>query len=214
MPAADDAALFDSLAEHAAGFGFELTPAQIGQFVAFTDLLQQWSARVSLLSAGSREEIVNQHIVDAFAVASLVGPGMRVADLGSGAGFPGVPVAIARPEATVILVESRRKRANFLRAVARFVRLPNVVVCEQRIEDIGIEFPVCDAVASRAVWPIAEFLAVAVPLLRSGGAAIAMKTPKALEEARQPPPAFTGPRLIPYDLPAAGARVLIVYVKR
>src|SRR5574337_244260 len=102
--------LLASLVDEAYGFGIELDNDQIEQFAAFTELLLQWSARLSLTGAQTADAIIGEHIVDALSVAAMISNRTRVADLGSGAGFPGIPVAICRPDATVILVESRRKR--------------------------------------------------------------------------------------------------------
>jgi len=207
MPAA-----LDELGHGATALGESLSDAALSQFQAYLDTLLLWRQRVSLTGASTAVELVRFHVLDALRIAPLVGPGSRVADLGSGAGFPGVPLAIARPAATVVLVEPRRKRANFLRAVVRVARLTNAVVEEARAEDLHESLAGgCDVVVSRAVWALDAFLALARPLLRSGGLAVAMKGPKADSEAWVVQPGFAAADVVRYTLHGGVARRLLTY---
>jgi 16S rRNA (guanine527-N7)-methyltransferase len=98
----------------------------------FVGELQRWGARMNLVGSTRREEIA-RHVEDSLAAAELLPPGSRVVDLGSGAGFPGVPIALARPDLRVVLVEIREKRVAFLRHVARELA-PGVEVRATSIE--------------------------------------------------------------------------------
>ena len=207
MPAA-----LDELVRGATDLGESLSDAALSQCRAYLDTLLLWRQRVSLTGASTAVELVRFHVLDALHVAQFVGPGSRVADLGSGAGFPGLPLAIARPAATVVLVEPRRKRANFLRDVLRAARLHNAAVEEARVEDLhGVLAGGCDVVVSRAVWGLDVFLALARPLLRSGGLAVAMKGPKADSEAAAAQPGFAAADVVRYTLHGDVVRRLLTY---
>jgi 16S rRNA (guanine527-N7)-methyltransferase len=207
MPAA-----LDELVHGAAGLGESVSDAALFQFRAYLDTLLLWRQRISLTGASTAVEVVRFHVLDALRICPLVGLGSRVVDLGSGAGFPGVPLAIARPAATVVLVEPRRKRANFLREVVRVAGLSNAAVEEARAEDLRAALAGgCDVVVSRAVWALDVFLALARPFLRIGGVAIAMKGPKADTEVTTAPPGFVAGDIMTYELHGGVARRLLTY---
>jgi 16S rRNA (guanine527-N7)-methyltransferase len=202
------------LARGAAGFGIDLCSAQIAAFQTYIETLLFWRARLSLTGATSESAIVHDHIIDSLSIARFIQAGQRVADLGSGAGFPGIPLAIAGPEAAIWLVESRRKRANFLREAIRQCKLDNVQVIEGRAESLPAEsVGTFDIVVSRAVWTISDFLEMAKPLLRIGGQAVAMKGPRGLAESTSHP-AFSQPHVVRYELHDGIERMLLVFEKR
>jgi len=173
-----------------------------------------WRLRLSLISVADVRTIVRNHILDCLTVARFIRPGFRVADIGSGAGFPGIPLAIACPDAQVDLIESRRKKANFLREVVRNARLGNAQVIEARAESVGVEFVgVYHIAVSRAVWEIPGLLQVCGKLLQRGGLAVAMKGPKALTEAASHPNGFSEPQTVAYDLAGGERRALLLFRK-
>jgi 16S rRNA (guanine527-N7)-methyltransferase len=157
----------DALFNGARDLGVELDEAARAALDAFVELLALWSPKVNLISCADGRELVERHLLDALVAAPLLGSGGRLVDLGSGAGFPGVPLAIARPDAAVVLVEPRRRRASFLREVRRNVPLANVSVLEQRAEDAGSV--TADVVTCRAVWPVATVVHFARSWVRPGG---------------------------------------------
>ena len=177
----------------------------------YVETLLLWRQRISLTSAKTPQSIVLDHILDSLYIAPFLKPGFRVVDIGSGAGFPGVPLAIVCPEARFILLESRRKRANFLREVARQVQLPNVEVAEKRAEDLMVDLSqLFDLVVSRAVGPVRELLALSATLVRRNGLVIAMKGPKGLDEPVAHPE-FTAAAVVEYDLPSGARHLLLVH---
>ena len=187
----------------------------------FIEEIQRWSKIVDLLSQTDPETIIRKHIIDSFSLLPLIPSGSRVLDLGSGAGFPGIPIATANPNIQATLIEARRKRANFLKEVIRTLNLHNSRAYEGRAEKLAEEkgwqigF---DVVVTRATWNITTFLHFANPFLRRNGTAIAMKGPKSqeelteLEESRESQE-FSSPTIMPYSLPGNEKRTLAIFTK-
>jgi 16S rRNA (guanine(527)-N(7))-methyltransferase RsmG len=126
-----------------------LTVAQIDLLETHYNLLVRWNARLNLTRIDSLEDVVRLHYCESLFVATRLPPGaLRIVDVGSGAGFPGVPIAILRPECAVTLVESHQRKAVFLREASR--NLTNVRVVTGRAENLGPEY---DWLVSRAVSP-------------------------------------------------------------
>jgi 16S rRNA (guanine527-N7)-methyltransferase len=156
-------------------FALELSDHQVEALESYLGLLLRWRAFARLVSQRqTRADIVRKHIADSFAVVGHVAKCRRIADIGSGAGFPGIPIAIALSDAQLTLVEPNRRKANFLREVVRTLALKNVDIVEARSEEAVIE---ADAVVSRAVWPLVELLDRARDLVVLGGLVVAMKGP-------------------------------------
>jgi 16S rRNA (guanine527-N7)-methyltransferase len=139
--------VFAELLRERLGSVIELSTLQIQQLGKHFDLLNRWNRVLNLTGLKDPDEIVERHYCESlFLAAHLPGGGLRIGDVGSGAGFPGVPLAIARPECSVALIESHQRKSVFLREAAR--ELANVKVIPMRAEDISETF---DWVAVRAV---------------------------------------------------------------
>jgi|SRR5579871_266505 len=125
----------------------ELTPEQVAALQAHYELLLRWNQRLNLTRVDSLEQAVERHYCESLFLAKHLGliP-LRICDIGSGAGFPGIPIAIARPDCTITLIESHKRKAVFLREASR--KLPNVRVLTERAEDVSESF---DCAVSRAV---------------------------------------------------------------
>ena len=132
----------------------------IGQLKAYVELLYCRSANQSLISAGDRPNVVARHLLPALAMVPVAssGPHHTVLDFGSGAGLPGVPLKIMLPDANVILVESRRRRANFLREVVRELRLSHVEVVNKRMADWVPPASGVDLIVSRAAAEVSHVI--------------------------------------------------------
>jgi 16S rRNA (guanine527-N7)-methyltransferase len=115
-------------------FGIALVAEELRRIDEFVALLARWSARINLVSARSADEITDRHVLDSLALTKLARGAKVAADFGSGAGFPGVLMAITAPETMVHLVEARERRAAFLREVARTIGLDNIRVWLSRAE--------------------------------------------------------------------------------
>jgi len=126
---------------------FPLSEAQLDQLERHYTLLEQWNQKMNLIRTESLEELVELHYCESlFLGQSLPRGSIRIADVGAGGGFPGIPVAIFRPEASVALIESHQRKAVFLRQSS--MGLPNVVVLSARAEDLRARY---DWVIARAV---------------------------------------------------------------
>lgn len=146
-----------------------LSLRQREQLLAYLDLLLKWNAKTNLTAIREPEQIVRRHFGESLALAELVDElaGIETAaDLGAGAGFPGLPLAIYCPEIKVTLIESQNKKATFLKEVVRTLDLANVSVLNQRAEEVALKF---DLVTMRAVERFTQALMVGTGMLREGG---------------------------------------------
>ncbi len=169
-------------------FGLHLTEQDLILFAHFIEEIQRWSKIADLLSQTDPDTLIRKHILDSLALLSCIPTGSRVLDLGSGAGFPGLPLAIANQNLSITLIETRRKRANFLKESTRRLGLHNAKAYEGRAEELAQKNElqgVFDIVTTRATWNIALFLRLADPFLRYKGTAMTMKGPKFQKELQE-----------------------------
>ena len=154
--------------------------SQIGLARQYAQKLANDSDELGLLGPRELDKIWSRHILNSAVVAELVKPGELVADVGSGAGLPGIPMAIAAPETDFVLVEPMDRRASWLQEVVDELDLQNVEVVRARAEEVEVgQF---DAVTARAVAALDKLLRLCVPLLKPAGRVIALKGSKAPEE--------------------------------
>jgi 16S rRNA (guanine527-N7)-methyltransferase len=161
------------LIEGARGLGIELDPAQCAKLIAHLDLLDDWNTRMNLTAIRERPAQITKHILDSLTMVPWL-RGTRVADIGSGAGFPGIPLAIVVPGVHFVLVESVGKKCRFLECVRETLQLDNVEVVQARAEDYR-PMDRFDTVIARAVGPLAELVRNAGGLVAGGGRLLAMK---------------------------------------
>ena len=175
----------DTLTEGARQLGVSLSDPAVHDFSRYLETLQRWSKIVNLVSQAEPDIVIRKHLLDSLAAASVLPDHCKIADLGSGAGFPGLVVAIVQPSQTLTLIEPRRKRANFLKDVLRTIGLKNVAVVEERVEFLAKEPAfqhTFDWVLSRATWDLSSFLSFAAPFLKDNGHALAMKGERGEQE--------------------------------
>jgi 16S rRNA (guanine527-N7)-methyltransferase len=150
-----------------------LTPDQSTRFEDYLALILRWNARVNLTAIRDEEGILKRHFVESIACAQALPAGIAsLLDFGSGAGFPGIPIAICRSEIAVTLAESQNKKAAFLSETVRVLGLPTKVHAA-RAEVLGTVF---DCVTLRAVDHMELAVKAAAPLVRSGGYLALMTT--------------------------------------
>lgn len=190
-----------------AALRLELSDAVRDQLIAYVELLARWNAAYNLTAVRDPAEMVARHLLDSLAIVPYV-TGATLADLGSGAGLPGLPLALVAPEREVTLVDSNGKKARFLREAVRALKLANVRVIEGRVQDVPGQF---DCITARAFATLADMLAWAGGLLADGGSWLAMKGKLADEEMAALPAGFRIERTIALEVPATvGERHLIV----
>jgi len=177
---------------------------------SFVTLLGEWSLAYNLTAVRDPEEMVTRHVLDSLAIREHVPPGC-IADLGTGAGLPGIPLALALPDRDFVLVDSVAKKLRFVRHTCRQLGIANVTAVNARIEDYRRETPF-DAVVARALTQTGRLAALSAPLLRPGGVLLAMagRDPGTLEA----PPGFDTPRVRKVKVPSLSAERHLIVMRR
>lgn len=153
------------------------------QFSLYKDLIQEVNKVLNLTAIDDTEGIYLKHFYDSLLIASFLEEGSSIADIGSGAGFPGLVLAIARPDLKVTCIEPTTKRTNFLSRVCQEANITNVDVVNERAEDIIDQYREhFDYVTARAVAYLDILAELCIPFVKIGGKFIAMKGSKGLEE--------------------------------
>ena len=198
-----------ALAEGVAELGLELSAAAQARLLAYLALLEKWNRVYRLSGVRDPEQMLSQHVLDSLAVLPHLA-GRRIADVGSGAGLPGIPLAIALERAQVTLLDSNQKKTGFMRQAAIELKLANVdVVCE-RVEQwrVAQQF---DVVISRAFADVAAFVRFAGHLCERHGVLAAMKGLYPHEELARLPAPFRLRQVVPLRVPRLrGARHLVL----
>jgi 16S rRNA (guanine527-N7)-methyltransferase len=141
---------------------------QLEQLSSYVELLQRWQTRINLVSRATLADPWRRHVLDSAQLAPLLPEGsLRVADIGSGAGFPGLVLAVLRPDIELNSIESDGRKSSFQREAARIMGLTNVVFHVKRIEAVSI--PPVDVVTARALASLSELLGMALRLLKADG---------------------------------------------
>lgn len=151
----------------------------IGQARRYFELLVRDGDLLGLLGPREMPKLWTRHILNSAVVAELVSAGKTVADVGSGAGLPGIPMAIAQPEANFTLIEPMERRSEWLKATIADIGLTNVRVLRARAEEVAEVF---DVVTARAVSALPNLLKMCVPMTNHGGEVLALKGSKAADE--------------------------------
>ncbi len=180
----------DELADAAAAFGLPLTEAQLTQFQRYYELLIAWNEKMNLTAITEPREVAVKHIVDSLSAydAALFADGMRVIDIGTGAGFPGIPLRIFCPGLRLTLLDSLQKRVGFLREIVSALGLAGVECVHARAEEAARQKPYrerFDVAVSRAVARLAVLAEYALPFVRVGGSFLALKGAKYREELNE-----------------------------
>ena len=171
----------------------------------YAALLIRDSDTLGLLGPREMPKLWSRHILNSAVVSELVPDGVTVADVGSGAGLPGIPMAIAQPNAHFTLIEPMERRSDWLKAVVAELGLENVSVLRARAEEVGEVF---DLVTARAVSALPKLLRLTVPLTRHGGAIIALKGSKAAEEIEESKKLSKKLKIAGFEVIHTGAQIL------
>ena len=200
----------DDIVRGAAALGVDLPAGAADRLAAYVRLLLKWNRSYNLTAIREPHRIVSYHVLDSLSVLPHLGVVGRLADIGSGAGLPGIPLAIACPLLDVVSIEAAGKKASFQQQARIELALDNFVPVHGRIEqwrdDRG-----CDAVISRAFSDLAHFARLAAPMLAPGGRLLAMKGRFPRQELASLPPGIAVSTVIELHVPGLNAeRHLIV----
>lgn len=158
--------------------GINPSEIQLKQFYNYMNLLIEWNKKVNLTAITEPDEIILKHFVDSLTISKYISDGTNVVDVGTGAGFPGIPLKIVRQDVDITLLDSLQKRINFLDEVINELNLEKITTIHSRVEDFGKnkkyreEF---DIATSRAVANLSTLSEYLLPLVKVGGKVISMK---------------------------------------
>lgn len=207
-----------SFQESLAKDGLRPDEKQISQFELYLALLQEWNQKMNLTAITEEEEVWEKHFYDSV-VPFLYTDFKNLADVGSGAGFPGIPLAILFPNRQFTLIEPLAKRCRFLEEVKKQLHLDNVTIVNERAEDFVKEHRgQFDAVSARAVARLSILLELCIPLLKDNGVFIALKGAAGLDELKKAAPAMKTlhvkeKSIEQFSLGSEGERTIITFVK-
>ncbi len=158
---------------------------QLKQFYEYMNLLLEWNEKINLTAIVEPEEIILKHFIDSLTINKYIGENKTLADVGTGAGFPGIPLKIYRPDLSITLVDSLNKRINFLNEVISKLKLDKIYTVHSRIEDFGKNKKYrenYDYVTARAVANLAVLSEYLIPITKVNGQCICMKGSEIEEE--------------------------------
>lgn len=164
----------------------KLSDYQINQFINYYEILIEWNKVMNLTAITDFSEVINKHFIDSLSIVKAIQPeNQKILDLGTGAGFPGIPIKIAFPETEILLLDSLNKRIQFLNEVIKLLELDKITALHGRAEELGHQvqyrekFDIC---TSRAVAKLSTLSEYCLPFVKKQGYFIAYKSGKALEE--------------------------------
>ncbi len=190
-----------------------LDPASAEPLARYLALMLRWNAAYNLTAIRDPREMVTKHLLDSLAMAPFVAGLPSLADLGTGPGLPGIPLAIVTPGLRVSLVESNGKKARFMREALRTLGLDNAEVVESRIEALDRPGQYA-AITARALATLPQILALGGHLLAADGVLLAMKGARPDEEIAALPPGWAVRAVQPLSVPGLDAERHLVTVAR
>ena len=172
------------LKDSASALDLQLSEKQIECFYQHMTALMAWSSKINLTAIGDPYEMAIKHFVDSIAPIKYCNPMSRVLDMGSGAGFPGLPLKVWHPDIELTMVDAVRKKVSFLKHVVRLIGLKNTRVFQARVEDISHDptFAAFDTIVCRAFGNLTYIVECALPLLSGDGQILIWKGHKPEKE--------------------------------
>ena len=198
-----------TLAAGLAELGLDLPDAVQHKLLAFRDLLLKWNRTYNLTALRDPEQVVSHHLLDSLAILPHVGGGALL-DVGSGGGLPGIPLAIARPELAVTLVDTVQKKTTFLQQAAIELGLKNVAVHHARVEEMRGQYA---QISSRAFADLARLVGLTRHLLEPGGRWLAMKGVRPDDEIAALPSGVAVAAVVPLTVPGLDAERHLLILK-
>ncbi len=208
----NDSALRRQLERRLEAMKMSLDAGQIDAMLAYLALLSRWNRAYNLTAVDAPDEMVDRHLVDSVSVLPWL-TGRRVLDAGTGAGLPGVPLAIACPDRHFLLVDSNGKKVRFLRQVRRELGMNNIEPIHRRLEMLDPEGECADDIVARALAPLPRLVEQLAPYLVRGARLLAMKGRLEQSECESVPSAYNVDR-IELEVPGTAARRCLVIVSK
>lgn len=203
----------------AAGLNVFVPGDRAAALAKHASLMLEWNRRTNLTALTDPKDVAVRHVIDSLAPAPFIPPGARLLDVGSGAGFPGIPIHVLRPDLSTLLIDAARKRVSFLQFAIRSLKLSGIAARHVRVEDLEDENGF-DVVVCRAYSGLGNFVKDAARLLAPSGIIIALKGPAATGNAPEKgddPSALPAPfsaTVHEYALPFEGGRRALVFVRK
>ena len=215
MSASTTESLQARLQEGAAAMGLELSAPQLAQLMEFLALLQKWNKVYNLTAVRDPQEMLTHHLLDSLAVVGPLrrqtgGHAVKLLDVGSGAGLPGVVMAICCPEVDVHCVDTVAKKAAFIQQVAATLRLPNLRGVHARVESLAGPY---DVVSARAFASLPDLVNWSARALGEGGVWLAMKGKHPADELAALPASVQVFHVEPLQVPGLAAERCIVWLR-
>ncbi|WP_291569894.1 16S rRNA (guanine(527)-N(7))-methyltransferase RsmG [Clostridium sp. UBA4548] len=180
---------YDILNEASNNEGLELNEDKYNKFIKYKELIKEWNEKINLTAITEDDEIIQKHFIDSIKVFKCeeLKNAKKIIDIGTGGGFPGIPMKIINPASKIVLLDSLNKRINFLNEVIRELGLENIDTIHGRAEDFAQEIKYrekFDAAVSRAVANLAVLSEFCLPYVKVGGYFVALKGPAIDEEMK------------------------------
>lgn len=213
---------FEKMQEKSKNLEINFSVEQLEQFFEYMNLLIEWNEKMNLTAIIDPEEIILKHFIDSITILKSIKNESKVVDVGTGAGFPGIPLSIMNPTLKITLVDSLNKRLIFLKEVVDRLKLNNIEIIHSRAEELGQNKKYrekFDIATSRAVANLSTLSEYLIPLVRIDGKVISMKAGSAqeeIDEAKNAIKILGGKieKIEEFDLPQSDIRRTIITIKK
>ena len=195
---------------------------QYKKFYKYMNLLLEWNEKINLTAITNKEDIILKHFIDSLTISKYIDKNSKLIDVGTGAGFPGIPIKIYRDDLEITLLDSLNKRVNFLNEVIKELKLENIVAIHGRAEEIGRNKKYreyFDVATSRAVANLSTLSEYLVPFVKEDGVIISMKGDNIEEEQEEAKRAITVlgakiKKIDKFELPKSDIKRSLVILKK
>lgn len=213
---------FEKIENLALQINIKLNEKQKGLFYNYMNLLLEWNEKINLTAITNPDEIILKHFIDSITISKYIENNSYVVDIGTGAGFPGIPLKIVRDDINVVLVDSLNKRINFLNNVIENLKINKIAAIHSRAEEIGKDNKYrekFDVVTSRAVANLSTLSEYLLPLAKVEGKCLSMKGPDSTEEIENSKKAVkvlggTISNIYEFNLPESDIKRTIIEIKK
>ena len=174
--------------EYAKEISIELDDKKVEQFYMYMELLLEWNEKINLTAITKPEEVILKHFIDSLTIINKIKPNTKIVDVGTRAGFPGIPIKIVKEDVEIVLVDSLNKRIHFLDEVIQKLGLTKIETIHSRAEELGRNKKIretFDYATSRAVANLSTLSEYLMPFVKVGGNVIAMKGSEIEEELQK-----------------------------